>query len=56
MEGTKIKSISESGDVLTQEGFFWIKLLKPEYALDAAYRRKFIDELKEAKKNPHKKV
>ena len=50
----KIKSISESGDVLTQEGFLWIKLLKPEYALDAAYRRKFIDELKEAKKNPHK--
>ena len=50
----KIKSISENGEVVTQEGFFWVKSLKVEYALDAAYRRKFIDELKETKKNPIK--
>ena len=53
-QGQKIKSISENGEVVTQDKTFWIKSLKPEYALDAAYRRKFIDELKEVKKNPHK--
>ena len=53
-QGQKIKSISENGEVVTQDKIFWIKSLKPEYALDAAYRRKFIDELKEVKKNPHK--
>ena len=39
--------------IVTQDKIFWIKSLKPEYALDE-YRRKFIDELKEVKKNPHK--
>ncbi len=50
----KIKSISESGEVVTEDGYFWVKSLKIEYALDAAYRRKFIDELKLTKKNPIK--
>ena len=41
LAGTKdIKSISENGEVVTQDKIFWIKSLKPEYALDATYRRK----------------
>ena len=41
-QGQKIKSISENGEVITQDKIFWIKSLKPEYALDATYRRKLL--------------